>query len=142
MSQVRGRPFAHGNKFGRGRPAGSRNKATIALQELMEESGVAIVSKAKLLALQGDRTALRICVDRLLPPMKQRRVRFQLGDISTLDGIATTFAAVLRAMADGKLTPAEAADILAALERQRKILDGIELEARVKALEERNGSKT
>ena len=35
MSQTRGRPFAPGNKLGRGRPRGSRNKATLVFQKML-----------------------------------------------------------------------------------------------------------
>jgi hypothetical protein len=38
MKKTPGRPFKPGNTFGRGRPQGSRNKATIALQEMLDGS--------------------------------------------------------------------------------------------------------
>ena len=50
-----GRPFEKGNKMGRGRPPGSRNKRTV-FQEAMEEHGVPLIKQCKLLALKGDPT--------------------------------------------------------------------------------------
>ena len=52
-----GHRFARGNSFGRGRPQGSRNKATIALQALLDEEGEQVTRKAIELAKAGDRRA-------------------------------------------------------------------------------------
>ena len=63
-----GKPFQPGNRYGRGRPAGSRNKATIAMQDLLDGEGEAITLKAIELAKAGNETALRLCLDRLIAP--------------------------------------------------------------------------
>jgi hypothetical protein len=55
MSEVRGRPFQPGNSFGRGRPAGSRNKATIALQAMLEQHGEHILKKPSSWPYKGRR---------------------------------------------------------------------------------------
>jgi len=66
-----GSPFQPGNRFGRGRPQGSRNKATIALQKMLDGCGESITRKCALMAMQGDPTALRLCMERLIPPPKR-----------------------------------------------------------------------
>src|SRR4051812_10571270 len=58
-----GKPFLPGNKHGKGRPAGSRNKATIALQELLDGEGASITRKAIALAKAGNEMALRLCLE-------------------------------------------------------------------------------
>ena len=63
----RGRPFEPGNKFGRGRPRGSRNKKAIELQQLLDEYLPALMRKAIAMALQGDVSLLRMLLDRKLP---------------------------------------------------------------------------
>ena len=126
MSTVRGRPFPPGNKLGRGRPAGSRNKATIVLQEMLDDSGVAIIAKAKVMALQGDHVALRLCVDRLLPPRKESLVRFKLPAVGTAEDLGRALEAVLQGIASGKLTPAEGECLSAVLERRRKSIETLE----------------
>ena len=88
MNHTRGRPFQPGNSFGRGRPHGSRNSATIALQKLLDGHGEAITKKCALLALQGDPTALRLCMDRLLSPRKEQPVRFKVGPVTTAAEVA------------------------------------------------------
>jgi hypothetical protein len=52
--------FARGNSGG---PTGARNKATLAIQELLEGSTEALTHKAIELALSGDTVALRMCLD-------------------------------------------------------------------------------
>ena len=137
MSTIRGRPFAPGNKLGRGRPAGSRNKATIVLQQMLDEKGVAIMAKAQVMALQGDHVALRLCVDRLLPPRKESLVQFKLPAVRTADDLGRALEAVLQGIANGKLTPAEGECLSAVLERRRKSIETAEIEARVRVLEDR-----
>jgi hypothetical protein len=137
MSTVRGRPFAPGNKMGRGRQAGSRNNATILLQQNLDEKGVAIMAKAQVMALQGDHVALRLCVDRLLPARKDSLVQFKLPAIRTAEDLGRALEAVLQGIAGGKLTPAEGECLSAVLERRRKSIETADIEARVRALEDR-----
>ena len=67
MAQVRGRPFEPGNQMGRGRPAGSRNQNRLRAEDLLLEHADALIRKCVVMALQGDRVALRLCVERLCP---------------------------------------------------------------------------
>jgi hypothetical protein len=67
---MRGRPFQRGKKFGRGRPQGSRNKKSLALQELLLGQGANILQKMINCALEGDRTAQVLCMERLIPRVK------------------------------------------------------------------------
>jgi hypothetical protein len=67
LAMIRGRPFERGNKFGRGRPPGSRNRKTTALQKLLDDYSPALLRKSVALALQGDVPLLRMFVDRMLP---------------------------------------------------------------------------
>ena len=53
-----------------GRPKGSVNKFTALSRELMSNKGPEIVQKVIDLALEGDRTCLKMCMDRILPTTK------------------------------------------------------------------------
>ncbi len=53
-----------------GRPKGSVNKYTALSRELMSNKGPEIVQKVIDLALEGDRTCLKMCMDRILPTTK------------------------------------------------------------------------
>src|SRR5450631_2561963 len=68
------KPGQSGNPSGR--PKGSRNATTLALESLLDGQATALTQKAIDLALAGDMAALRICMDRILPPRKDRPIAF------------------------------------------------------------------
>ena len=131
--KTRGRPFAPGNP---GRPKGSRHKATVAAEALLEGEAEALTRKAIDLANGGDTVALRLCMERLVPPRKDRHIVFELG---ALNGPADALAAVvglIRAVAAGQITPSEATAVVALLDLYGRGFETTELQARVEALEE------
>jgi len=131
-----GHRFARGNNFGRGRPQGSRNKATIALQTLLDEEGEQITRKAIELAKAGDSTALRLVLERLIPPVRERRLSLELPRIETPAGVLEAIGAVMDAVGAGKITPSEGQTLAGLLEAQRKHMETVELEARIAAVEQ------
>ena len=94
-----------------GRPQGSRNAATLALESLLDGQAEALTQKAIDLALAGDLGALRICLDRILPPRKDRPVAFEIPPITTIEDAPKVMAAVTAAVAQGGLTVREASDV-------------------------------
>src|SRR3954453_9068287 len=137
MSEKRGRPFQPGNKCGRGRPRGSRNKRTIQWEEMLSEHGEALLKKCVVMALQGDRAALRLCMERLVPPCKQSPAQFPLPSIKSAAELARAQAAVVEAFSRGQLTGSHAETISELLDKYRHSLETEQLEARLQALEER-----
>ena len=70
---VRGRPFEKGRSGNpAGRRPGSRNKATLAAAALLAGESEALTRTAVDLALAGDPTAMRLCIERVLPPCRER----------------------------------------------------------------------
>ena len=51
----------------KGRPRGSRNRATLLAQELLGDEGETIMRKAIELAKKGDKLALKLCLERIVP---------------------------------------------------------------------------
>ena len=75
----RGRPFQPGQSGNpAGKPKGARNRATLAAEALLDGEATALTRKAIELALAGDSTALRLCLERLLPARKERLIEFSL----------------------------------------------------------------
>ena len=124
-----------------GRPQGSRNKATLAMEGLMDGQAEAITQKAVDLALEGDTTALRLCLERILPPRKSRPVNIALPEVTTAEGVAEAQAAVVQAVAGGELTPEEGIALTGILEARRKAIETQDHESRISALESRRGQK-
>jgi hypothetical protein len=140
MNNTRGKPFQPGNTFGRGRPQGSRNEATIALQNMLDGHGEAITRKCILMAMQGDPAAMRLCMERLLPPRKEQPVQFELPPVTTAAEVAMAVSAVLQAVAGGQLTPAAGQMIAVILEGRRRVIETQEHEGRLQALESGRGT--
>lgn len=140
MKKAPGSAFQPGNTFGRGRPQGSRNKATIALQKMLDDRGESITQKCALMAMKGDPTAMRLCMERLIPPRKDQPVKFKLPLVRTAAEVAEAVSVVLKAVSRGQLTPAEGQMIAAILEGRRRVIETEEHEARIRALE--SGSVT
>ena len=88
---------------------GSRNKATLAAAALLAGESEALTRKAVELALVGDPTAMRLCLERILPPCRERTVKFALPPIESASDIAAAMKAVTSALAGGAITPGEAA---------------------------------
>ncbi len=124
--------FTEGNP---GRPRGARHKATLAAQALLDGEAEALTRQAVKQALEGDTTALRLCLERIAPPRKDAPVTFDLPRMETARDAAKAAGAILEAVAEGDLTPTEGAHIMALVETYRRTLETTELEARVAALE-------
>lgn len=126
--------FSAGNT---GRPRGARNRTTMAVLELLEGEAEALSRKAVEMALQGDTTALRLCLERLAPPRKHAPVSFPLPQMSTARDAAQAAGATLQAVCEGDITPVEGAQIMALVDSFRRALEVSEFEARLIALEAR-----
>ena len=70
--------FTSGNS---GRPKGSRNKKTLAIESLLEGQAEALTQTAISKALEGDGLALRLCMERIAPAPKDKSVLFLLPDM-------------------------------------------------------------
>jgi len=121
-ARVRGRPFEKGRSGNPGgRHRGSRNKATLAAAALLAGESEALTRKAVELALKSDPTAMRLCMERVLPPCRDRTVKFRLPPIAdTRPGetsgpsshdVSQAMNAVASALAQGEITPGEAETI-------------------------------
>src|SRR6478672_5753669 len=119
-----------------GRPRGSRSRATMALQDMLARDAESIARTAINLAKHGNIAALRICMDRLLPPRRHEPVTL---DLPALDKVADTVAAtsaIVAAVAAGDLTAAEAADLAKVVDVHVQALATAAFEARLARLEQ------
>src|SRR6476620_3070989 len=91
-----------------GRATGSRNRATLAIEALLEGEAEALTRKAIELAKAGDMQALRLCMDRLAPPRKDSPVAFDLPGTKSLSDAVPAMGALVKAVGHGDLTPTEA----------------------------------
>jgi hypothetical protein len=138
----RGRPFEKG-KSGNpaGRRTGSRNKATLAAAALLAGESEGLTRKAVELAFSGDPMALRLCVERILPPCRERAVKFALPPLESAADIAAAMKAVTSALANGEITPGEAGRIAAVVDTFVRAIETSDFEQRLQELEQRSKTR-
>ena len=118
-----------------GRPVGTRNKTTLAALSLIEDEGEQLARKAVELALDGDLPALKLCMDRLLPPAKERPLEaFSLPQLNDQGSVLEALDTIAGRLSRGELLPAEATSICKVLEQYRKHFETTELAERLENL--------
>lgn len=124
-----------GNPAGRAPGSGQLQKLRDAIAKDVPEILASLVDAAK----GGNINAARLILERVLPPLKaiEQAVALQLPN-GTLTAKA---GALLDAAALGQLTPAQAAQLIAAVGTIGKITEFDELNARITQLEQRNATK-
>lgn len=126
------KPGKSGNP--KGRPKGIPDKRTVWRQAL-EPHGKALMAKAVDLALAGDASALKLCLDRLAPPIRPQAepIRFDLHGVNLTEQAQS----VLAAIADGTIPPDAGKALLDALASLSKITEIDEIMRRLDAIEEK-----
>lgn len=91
-----------------GRPRGSRNKRTIIAEKILDDHAADVTQTAIGLAMRGDGPALRMCLDRIAPPMRHRLLDFDLPALKTADDAVVAADLIVQGAAHGELTVQEA----------------------------------
>lgn len=119
-----------------GRPVGTSDKRT-ELRKLLQEHASALVNKAVEMALGGDPHALRLCLERIVPKAKNEpiHIAWSNGKFNTAQEVLKSNAEVLAAVANSSLSPEQGRILSELLDRQRKIIETVEIEERVCLLE-------
>ncbi len=125
------KPGQSGNP--KGKPRGTKDRRTV-LRELLQPHAQDLIQKAVDMALEGDTTALRLCMERIVPPIKARAESIPMEPLEgTLVDQGNVF---LHKMTEGTITPEETSHLLSALSAQAKIIEYDELDRRLTTLEE------
>jgi hypothetical protein len=138
---TRGKPFKPGNKFGQGRPAGSRNKATLVLEALLDGEGEEVVRTMLTEAKAGNMTAAKALLDRLVPPRKSVPTAIEIPLINDTSDLEAVLFKVANDMATGELTPDEAQAITSVIANHIKLHETLKIEDRISQLEKAVGNQ-
>lgn len=118
-----------------GRPKGIKDRR-VELRALLEPHADKLVKKVVDLALAGDVQALRICIDRIIPPVRERAVSVALPDTADAAGCADAQAKIIAAVAAGELLPGEGEALAGLIEHRRRALETNDIIKRLEAMEE------
>lgn len=128
------KPGQSGNAAGR--PRGSRNATTLAVQALLHGQAQELTQKAIEQALEGDSVALRLCLDRILPSLKELPINIKLPSMVSAQDLPTMTASIIKAVSSGEILPTEAEKISKLVDIHRQAIEAADFDARLKALEQ------
>jgi hypothetical protein len=136
QQKQRGRPFEKGRSGNpAGRPSGSRNRATLAMQQALDGEAQALTRKAVELALDGNTMALRMCLDRIGPPRRERAVPIKLPPVRDAADLAGTMTAIIAAAGEGAISPDEGGRLARLVEVFLRSVETRDFERRLQLLE-------
>ena len=131
-----GRPFQKGRSGNpAGRPAGLRNRAAQIAESLLAGKAEELTRKAVELALAGEPASLRLCVERLLAPCRERPIALALPPVRGPADIAPLTERIVAAVGKGGLTASEAGELSRLLEAVVHGVAAGDFERRLRALE-------
>ena len=132
---TRGRPFPKGNKMGRGRPRGSRNKVRTESREMLANYSRSLLRKAVRDALKEGGPVLRQLVTYVLGPPKANPVVIGKIRTETAADVSKASQTIVRKAAEGEITAAEGQDLAALLELRRRAIETEDHDKRLRELE-------
>jgi Family of unknown function (DUF5681) len=133
QDQMTFQPGKSGNPAGK--PAGARNKTTLAVEALLDGEAEGLTRKAIELAKAGDMQALRLCLDRIAPARKDRLVQIQIPPLNSAADAVKASASIMAALSAGELTPGEAAELGKLVANYVTALSASDFEKRLAQLE-------
>ena len=129
--------FTFGN---RGRVPGSRHKATLAAQAILDGDAEKLTRRAVEKAMEGDPVAMRLCLERIVPPARDRTLSFALPKGET--SIAELTKELVELVTSGNISPSEGETVASLIEKHIRVHEASDIEARLRALEEKIGNGT
>lgn len=133
-----GKPFTKGQSGNpAGKPRGCRHRASRAAQALLDGEVEALTRKAVEKALEGDTAALRLCLERICPPMKERPLQtaLKLPATITTQNAPQVFATILKAVASGGICPGEGESLQRMVQLYLNAVEYTDLTRRIEDLE-------
>jgi hypothetical protein len=115
-----------------GRPRGAKDKRT-ELRELLKPHAPQLIQRLVEEALDGDVSALRICLDKLIPNIRPKDEALNLPLTGNLTQQGKK---IIRAIGNGTVTPSESSTVMCILQAQAKLVESDELILRIERLEE------
>jgi hypothetical protein len=128
--RTRGRPFQQGNP---GRARGSKNRATIFAAALLEGEAEGLFRTCVEAAHAGNIKALLFLLGRMLP--RDRLIKLDLPPMNFADDAVEAFGRVMRAVAEGRISPSEGAQMATLIDSFAKAIDIADVVKRLDALE-------
>jgi hypothetical protein len=118
-----------------GRPKGIRDRR-VALRDKLLPHADQLIEQVLAFARDGDMQAMRIVFERLMPPLREDPIQFELGQIKSPEDCVRAQAAVIAAVAAGDLLPSQGETMAGLIEQQRRTFETADLAQRLAAIED------
>jgi hypothetical protein len=125
----------------KGRTPGTRNRSTMAAFETLRANAGALSQLAIDLAMAGDVSCLKICLDKLLPQCRDAPIEIKLPQIVTVADLPQFTSALLDAVSVGLLQPSEAEKLCKVVQAHKDSILIADFESRIAELEAQAGAK-
>ena len=119
-----------------GRPIGSRNRATLLAEQLLEGEAEQLIRQCVSLAKKGNIHALRLCLERVLPIRKERSIELELPPAQNGLDLAANLQRIVVAVGEGRITPGEAQALSEVVSSQAHLFETADMERRLQTLED------
>lgn len=129
----RWKPGQSGNP--KGKPVGTRNRASLLAEQLIGDEAEKLVRAVIDKALAGDSTCLRLCLERLAPPVRERAARISLPAVESVNDALPILSGLIAGVASGDVLPGEAVAVAGVVESFRRAVESRDLERRIAELE-------
>lgn len=127
----RGR-FAPGNP---GKRPGTRARATLAVEKLLDGEARAITRKLIQKALEGDPTALKLAIERICPIRRESPIKADLPPLAGPSDVVAFMGALVGEIAEGRITPGEGERLARLASELARVAELSDFDARLRALE-------
>jgi hypothetical protein len=117
-----------------GRPPGARNKATLLAEAMFQGEAEAIIRMAIDKAKEGDMTAIRLCLERVFPRLRDRATVFDLPPINGAPAALAALTTIVAGVRGGDLTAAEGSDLSKLVDHYLRALEAKDFEHRLHLL--------
>lgn len=129
-------PGTSGNK--KGKNPGTKNKATEAASVLLEGEAEKLTRKAVRMAMKGDTTAMKLCMDRIYPIRKSTVAPVVVSGFDEAKTIMEKAECVLAAVGSGQLAADVGTQLISALGSFGALKELHDFEERLKYLEQKH----
>jgi Family of unknown function (DUF5681) len=126
----RWKPGESGNPAGTKR--GSRHRASLLAESLLDGETDRLTRRCIYEALKGDMQAMKLCLEQLLPPVRERPLprKFRLPKLETLNNASSALATIIAGVTTGELLPGQSESLAAIVNSFLKSIELSEIETR------------
>ena len=119
-----------------GKAKGTKNRATLAAEQVLQSDLDKICHKLIEEALTGNIQAIRLVLDRVLPIKRDRDIKIRLPKLQTTDDAVKAMSLIIESVSCGNITPSEGEAMSKVVDAFVKAIQVYDVEKRVVKLEQ------